>query len=266
MAAQQLINRAPEADPNMPDLPYALPHAPLYWTNGGDPAEKRVKFTKIPSGPGTYLGFNDKGSWIRNEADKKVYVWNLKEFSITLGAADLDQVPMDLRNPSVVMKGRVLSLTGQGKSDWKGANSSGGKKTPYIPPGVAGDGNAQHARGEAPADNAGANAANPASVSKAFKGSGATISAGVLTFTLDDPSSPGNGKPMSFKVVRSAMNNPNAAKPNGIAGAWLGEDPKNKDAIVTLYVQGEGGAVSGNVMTGMAAEALKRMMNANRQH
>ncbi len=71
---------------------------------------------------------------------------------------------------------------------------------------------------------------------------------------------------MSFNVVRSAMNNPNAAKPNGIAGAWLGEDPKNKDVIVSLYVQGEGGSVSGTVMTGFAAEALKRMMKANRQH
>ena len=58
------------------------------------------------------------------------------------------------------------------------------------------------------------------------------------------------------------MNNPNAAKPDGIAGAWFGEDPKNKDIVMSLYVQGENGTVSGNTMTGFAAEALKRIMNA----
>lgn len=260
-AARQLINRGPEDDPNMPNLPYALPNAPLFWTPGSNHSPQ-VNFTKYPQGPGTYLGFNDKGSWIKNDADGKVYVWNLKDRSLTMGAANEYEVPMDLRNPSDILKGRMLARAGQGKPSTTVPNNNG-RTTPYIPPNAAGAGNAPHAAGEGRTETVGA---NPAGTSKAFKGSGAAISAGVLTFTLDDPSSSDNGKQMSFSVARSAMNNPNAANSNGIAGAWLGEDPKNKDVIVSLYVQGEGGAVSGTVMTGLAAEALKRMMNANRPH
>jgi hypothetical protein len=46
---------------------------------------------------------------------------------------------------------------------------------------------------------------NPVGASKPFKGSGATMSAGVLTFTLDDPASPDNGKTVSFKVMRMVV-------------------------------------------------------------
>ena len=59
------------------------------------------------------------------------------------------------------------------------------------------------------------------------------------------------------------MSNPNAPKQDGITGTWMGEDPKTPDVVFTVYVQGENGSVSGTAMTGMAAEAMKRIMNAS---
>ena len=263
-ASSQVVTNGPEQDPNMPNLPYAYPGAPIIWSLSDETTQ--IRFLK-PSSQGSYLGFNEKGSWIKNGDDGKFYVWNIKDRSLTLGADKESGVPLDLRNPSHYMTSIIIAkASGQGNTGTQVANNNKGRRTPYIPPSVAGDGNAQQG-GEKRTDTSvpGTNAVNPVGASRTFRGTAATIKAGVLTFTLDDPASAENGKPVSLNVTRSAMNNPNTAKPNGIAGAWLGEDPKNKNVIFSLYVQGEGGAVSGSMMTGMAAEVLKRMMNANRQ-
>jgi len=245
----------------MPVLPYAIPGAPITWSPRG--STPIVSFRK-PAGPGSYLGFNEKGTWIRNEWDRKVYVWNLKDKSLTLGAESDAGVPLDLRNPSPDMKDLIANATGHGSAGVTSASTKG-RNTPYIPPSVAGDGNAQHTGSQAAVPAPKTPPSNPMGTSRPFKGTGASIKAGVLTFLLDDPSSPDNGKPMSLKVVRSPMNNPNAAKPNGIAGAWIGEDPRNTGVVFSLFVQGESGPVSGNAMTGLAAEALKKMMSANQR-
>ncbi len=171
----------------MPPLPYAIPGAPIVWSLPGSTPE--VIFLK-PSSIGSYLGFNNKGSWIRNENDRRVYVWNMKDRTLTLGSENDAGVPLDLRNPSRDMKDLIAIATGHGSAGVTSA-STVGRRTPYIPPSVAGDGNAQHA-GETHADNA---SANPVSASKAFKGTGATISAGVLTFTLDDLPAPAMASP-----------------------------------------------------------------------
>ena len=251
----------PEEDPNMPPMPYAIPGAPIFWSQAGGTIP-RIQFVK-PSSNGMYLGFNEKGSWIRNNNTRKIYIWNLKDRTLTLGAENDTGVPLDLRNPSNDMKDLIANATGHGSSGVTSASTKG-RNTPYIPPSVAGDGNMQQTR--VTDSDANANAANPLGTSKQFKGSGATIRAGILTFTLDDPSSPGNGKSVSLKVTRppnQVMNNPNAPKPNGIAGTWMGEDPNTPDIVYTVYVQGENGSVSGTAMTGMAAEAMKRIMNAS---
>jgi hypothetical protein len=254
----QVVN-GPEEDPNMPLLPYAIPGAPLTWSPGRGDAPLVTFFR--PRSNGTYLGFNDKGSWIRNQGDGKIYIWNLKDQSLTLGAENDAGVPLDLRNPSSFMKGIIVDAAGHGSSGTTVASNKGKNGTPYIPPGVAGDGNAQYSGGEAPSPAP--VTAHPAGASRQIRGTGATIKAGVLTFILDDPASPDNGKPVSLKVMRP-MNHPGAAKANGIAGAWLGEDPKNRDVVMSLYVQGENGAVSGTAMTGFAAETLRKIMNANK--
>ncbi len=259
--AIHLVVNGPEDDPNMPELPYAIPGAPIFWIpQDGIP---QVTFLK-PRSVGAYLGFNEKGSWIRNSADNKAYVWNLKDQTLTLGAESEAGVPLNLRNPSLLIKTLIAKATGRGTTGATVANNNKAGSTPYIPPDLAGDGNAQHGGGEAHSGNSAPGTANSASASRQIRGSGATIKAGVLTFILDDPTSPDNGKPVSLKVMRAAMTNPNAAKANGIAGAWLAEDPKNKDGVISLYVQ-ENGAVSGTAMTGFAAETLKKIMNAKQQ-
>jgi hypothetical protein len=51
---------------------------------------------------------------------------------------------------------------------------------------------------------------------------------------------------------------PGAPPPAGIAGTWIADDPGNKDAIILFTVKDEH-AVVGTVMSGLAAEAMKRM-------
>jgi hypothetical protein len=259
-AIHQVVVNGPEEDPNMPNLPYALPNAPLFWSPGPGTSTK-VTFTKSPGGKGVYLGFNNKGSWIKNESDGKVYVWNLKELTLTLGAASEYEVPMDLRNPSDVFKGEMLARSG-GKTSTSVANNNAGRRTPYIPPNVGG--NTQPGSGETRtgifSPSTGTNGAGVGTATQ-VKGSAATIRAGVLTFTNEE------GASVSLKVVRppnQALTNPNA-KPTGNAGVWIGEDPKNSENVVQLYVQ-DNGTVSGTVMSGMVAQAMKRMMMATPPH
>jgi hypothetical protein len=163
------------------------------------------------------------------------------------------------------MKDLIANATGRGNSGTTVASNSG-RTTPYIPPSVAGDGNAQHVGGEARSANPAPDTANSASPSRQLRGSGATIQAGVLTFTLDDSASPDNGKSMSYKVMRPAVAivNPNAPKPTGNSGVWMGEDPKNSENVVQFYVQ-DNCTVAGTVMSGIVAQAMKRMMMATPQ-
>lgn len=254
----QVVTNGPETDPNMPLMPYALPGAPIHWTVQDGPPE--VNFIK-PSSKGFYLGFNEKGSWIRNENDRHIYVWNIKDRSLTLGADSDAGVPLNLRNPSDLMKNFIANATGHGSTGAQVANVNAGRRTPYIPPSVVGDGNAQYGAKARPESFSPGTSTNGAGLGGTIqvKGSTATITNGVLTFTNDQ------GTPVSLKVVRppnQAFGNPNAPKPTGSAGAWLAQDPTNKSAVISLYVT-ESGAVSGNRMTGIAAEALKRIMNTS---
>ncbi len=176
-AIHQVAN-GPEPDPNMPPLPYALPGAPIMWSLPGTTPD--VYFLK-PSSTGSYLGFNNKGSWIRNENDRRVYVWNIQDRTLTLGSENDAGVPLDLRNPSRDMKDLIAIATGHGSAGVTSASTKD-RRTPYIPPSVVGDGNAQHGGGETRAGNfsPGAGAANAMGASAKLKGVDARIGAGVL--------------------------------------------------------------------------------------
>jgi len=174
----------------------------------------------------------------------------------------------NVRNPSPDVKAVIANATGHGSSGAKAASNNKGRNAPYIPPQVAGDENARYAGGATRTQpfnpTGGAGAGGVMGTSAKLKGTGATLGAGVLTFTLDDPSSPDNGKPVSYKVVRPAiaLSIPNAPKPYGNFGVWMGEDPQDSEYIVQFYVL-DNGTVMGSVMSGMAAQAMKRMMMAN---
>jgi hypothetical protein len=229
-------NRGPEPDPNLPNR--NMPDAPIYWSLRDNSPDVNFK-----NGPGTYLGFNEKGSWIENDINGKVYVWNLTTNTLVLGANNEKDVPLDLRNPSAYMKNMIANVTGHGSRGTTVATND----DPSIQ--SAGD-----AAGTPPPPV-------PMGASRQMQGNGASITGGVLTFTVNDPNSPANGKQLKFKVMRGAMMmNPNAqANANGIAGQWIGDDPNDKSAVLLFFVQGNG-AVAMQAFTGPTAVAMKRMV------
>jgi hypothetical protein len=188
--------------------------------------------------------------------------------SLEEAAVTLERVPVSvlssLRDKTGMTKDAIANLTGHGSEGVKSANISG-RTTPYIPPSVAGDGNAQFAGGKtstgmsAPSGNS----TSPAASAAQLRGSGASVNAGTLTFTLDEPGSPASGKRVTYRVTRSTnpamMNDPNAPAASGNAGTWIADDPNDKDGII-LFVVKEEGTVVGTVQTGMVAQAMKRMM------
>jgi hypothetical protein len=61
------------------------------------------------------------------------------------------------------------------------------------------------------------------------------------------------------------MNMQNVPAPTGVTGAWIADDPKNKDGII-LFIVKDGNTVAGTPQSGMFAQAIKRMMIADPQH
>jgi hypothetical protein len=238
-----IADRGVEPDPNMPNMA-GKHNGAIFWTvdeNG----PSTVTFIKPTAANGRYLGFNDRGSWILHQNDRKVYVWNGQDRSLTVGAESMAAMPLDviasLRNSK--MRAYLAKRMNNGDPATPAANSGtpagGGAFTPGTNP-----------------------ASNPMGAVSKLTGERATIRAGVLTFIVNDPASPYNGKPVSYKVVRPAIAiaNPNAPRPNDITGQWVGEDPNNRDAVLLFFVQGNTGAVSMQAMSGPAAAAMKRML------
>jgi hypothetical protein len=96
------INAGSQNDPNFPPAynAWTVDSIPIYWTGGyANRPDVHFKggplFPGITTGGGEYLGFNEKGSLIRNE-DGKVYYWNFKQQSLTLVANSYKEVPLDV--------------------------------------------------------------------------------------------------------------------------------------------------------------------------
>lgn len=248
----QSANRGPEPDPNLPDVPnssrYTMPEAPIIWSRPRGDLDISFGDRYGSSSGGRYLGFNEKGSWIENDNNGMVYVWNLQSRTLVVGAEDWKTIPTDvllsLRNSQVegMLEERGIKI------HTEAANSA-------VPAGQGDSAPAAPAMPTLPA----------VGPSGQMHGTGARIVAGVLTFTVSDANSPDNGKQLKYKVTRSAnpmMMNPNAPKPadpSDITGQWIGEDPKDKDAVILFFVQGKTGAVAMQEFSGMAAAVMKRM-------
>jgi hypothetical protein len=60
-----------------------------------------------------YLGFNERGAWIRDKVDLHIYVWNFKTLKLTLLASRLSNVPKDviasLHNADPMMLARIVA-------------------------------------------------------------------------------------------------------------------------------------------------------------
>lgn len=193
-----------------------------------------------------YLGFNDQGSWIESQNDRKIYIWNLQNRTLIVGAENRASLSTEL----------ILSLRNSQYAEGM-LSDRGIRVANNEPQNNPAPSSAQPSVPAAPSV--------PMGASRQTHGSGAKIAAGVLTFTVNDVDSPDNGKQMKYKVTRGAMSmNPNApaqADANSIAGQWVGDDPKDKDGVLLFYVQ-PNGTVAMQAFSGMTAVMMKRMAGA----
>lgn len=203
-------------DPNFPGLVSPL-GLRIQWNNY-DKGNPQVIMPGQDHGA-SYLGWNDRGSWLVGADDGKIYVWNLKQNSLTLVYRNYKLIPQETvaslkNNPFAVAKGtpkdtgpkptgpkpvtpdtsRQAAFFGNAdalKDALKNAMAPG-NTVPQGPPGV------------------------PAVATGRISGSGAAVAAGVLTF-ID-----ANGTKKSYKVVRPRV----AIGPQGSsdAGTWLAID------------------------------------------
>ena len=61
----------------------------------------------------TYLGFNERGSWVKDGLDGRIYAWDFKTLSVTLLASQLSRIPRDelltVRKPSKEILDRLAA-------------------------------------------------------------------------------------------------------------------------------------------------------------
>lgn len=250
------ISHGQQRDPNLPEISYNT-DAPIDWIYGDRGTIPVVQF-KNPPDQGTYMGFNENGSMIRNMGSGKIYYWKLKNSDIksgtlTLAARSVQDVSLDtlaaLQNPSNVIRER-LAMNGRGpmpKQPVTVAQNPPRQQPPQNPDksgGLFGDNPQKALQGLAPA------AGVPADIT----GKNASIQGGVLSFTLPDGA---RSKP--YTVVRPAFmaNAPQAA---GIAGTWIAMESGGKAMMFNVRAD--------NTVTGkeISAQVLQMLMQGRGQH
>jgi len=95
------------ADPNLPGL--VSPGGLRIQWNNYDKGNPQVIMPGQDHGA-TYLGWNDQGSWLVGADDGKIYVWNLRQNSLTMVYKNYKQIPQEAiaslkNNPLAATKG-----------------------------------------------------------------------------------------------------------------------------------------------------------------
>jgi hypothetical protein len=247
------INHGPQRDPNLPQIMYNTA-APIYWTYGDQGTIPSVQF-KNPPDQGTYLGYNENGSMIRNAGNGKIYYWKLKNSDIRSGtlteaARSVQDVSLDtlaaLQNPSNVIKER-LAMNGRGPMPKEPVTQNPPRQQPPQNPdksgGLFGDNPQKTLQGLAPA------AGPPADI----VGKNASVRGGVLTFTLADGT---RSKP--YTVVRPAFM-ANAPQATGVAGTWIAMESGGKAMMFNVLAD--------NTVTGkeISAQVVQMLMQSGGQ-
>jgi hypothetical protein len=220
-AAAEQINRGLQHDSNFPPLTSQTEfNVPLTWSYHS--ATRPTVYFKNPAADGDYLGFNDQGSMVQNQGNGKVYLWNLKENSLTLVANNVNEIPVavlqSLKNTDEEV-GYLLAKRGIAP-----------KTQPVT---VAGGGNPPPPKTSAnpfgpDAGNALAGLAPAGGMPADITGKNASIQGGVLTFTLAD-----GAKSKPYTVVRPGFmaNAPEAA---GVTGTWIARENGGKGIMFTV--------------------------------
>ena len=227
LAKKSKSPHGPQKDSNLPPISYNT-DAPIDWIYGDQGTIPVVQF-KNPPDQGTYMGFNENGSMIRNMGNGKIYYWKLKNTDIRSGtlteaAKSYQEVPLDtlaaLQNPTVVVRER-LAMNGRGPMPEQPVTVA--QTPPRQPPsdksgGLFGTNPQKALQGLAPT------AGSPTEIA----GKNASIQGGVLTFTLENGS---RSKP--YTVVRPTFM-ANAPQASGIAGTWVAMESAGKGLMFNV--------------------------------
>jgi hypothetical protein len=264
---------APAADPN-------LPLGPGPSSTQGDAAQL-VQWNRNPFGADatipeisgfplifdsqqtlTYLGFNERGSWIRCEEDGWVYVFDGKADVLRAVTGYFDEFPTTLSNPS-----RKLASAAQVRERIEALRRFNLPDHGVTPPPVPVNPPPQNPGGYADLAKAVFDGNPPApapqrSASGAqLRGRGAAIAGDTLSFSVVDPGNADDGASVSYKVMHpEKMNMNRPASPGGLVGTWLGVDPANTDNVLMFTVQPDR-SVAETVNGGLGATFLRGMMN-----
>jgi hypothetical protein len=246
-AAKQFFQN-PQADPNLPGLesPVDLPLKVSWNYGGGNIAYPQLRVND-PSRPTLrsvdYFGWNEEGSLLRGD-DGKVYVWKLKENSLTERYKSLDAVPTSV----------LASLkNSESKHEYLASRQAKPAPKPAAPVQVAkNDGGvlADAAKRAVDASRA-AQPARRSEVASGYSAKSASLKGDMLTLTLAD------GTKKALRVERPPTPPGTAtSSPGDIAGTWL-----SFDASKIVFIQGDGTATVTDMDPRLRAsfEQIKKM-------
>jgi hypothetical protein len=247
-AATKQFFQNPQADPNLPGLesPVDLPLKVSWNYGGGNIAypQLRVNDPGRPTLRGVqYYGWNEEGSLLRGD-DGRVYVWKLKENSLTERYKSLDAVPTSV----------LASLkNSESKHEYLESRQAKPAPKPAAPVQVAkNDGSvlADAAKRAVDASRA-AQPTRRSEVASGYSAKSASLNGDMLTLTLAD------GTKKALRVERPPTPTGTAATASGdIAGTWL-----SFDANKIVVVQGDGRATVADMDPRLRAnfEQIKKM-------
>jgi hypothetical protein len=212
------------ADPNFPGL-VSPNNLKIQWNNY-DKGNPQVIMPGQDHGA-TYLGWNDQGSWLVGADDGKIYVWNLRQNSLTMVFKNYKQIPQETiaslkNNPLAAAKGTPQN-TGPKQTGPKPETPDTSRQAAFF---------------------GGSGIAAQGAVPGAITGSGAAIQNGMLTFTRAD-----NTK-ASYRVVRPKV----AQGVPGNTGAWIAMEDGGKGILFTVNADN---SVTGREMPAQIIQALR---------
>jgi hypothetical protein len=249
-AATKQFFQNPQADPNLPGLesPVDLP-LKVSWNYGGGNIAYPQLSVNDPGRPTLrgvqYYGWNEEGSLLRGD-DGKVYVWKLKENSLTERYKSLDAVPTSV----------LASLkNSESKHEYLASRQAEPAPKPAAPVQVAkNDGGvlADAAKRAVDASRA-AQPTRRSEVASFYSATGASLKGDMLTLTLAD------GTSKALKVERPptpAIAGVPSTASGDIAGTWL-----SFDANKIVVVKGDGRATVTDMDPRLRAsfEQIKKM-------
>jgi hypothetical protein len=239
-----------QADPNLPGLesPVDLPLKVSWNYGGGNIAypQLRVNDPGRPTLHGVqYYGWNEEGSLLRGD-DGKVYVWKLKENSLTERYKSLDAVPTS------VLASLKNSVSKHEYLESRQAKPASKPEQP-VPSRTSNQGNISDddARKALGGLSAGQAAQHPSGVPGGYSATVASLKGDMLTLTLAD------GSRKALKVERPPTPTGAAATMSGdIAGMWL-----SFDANKVVVIRSDGTATVANMDPSLRAgfEQIKKM-------